>query len=94
MPSKTYHAMAAGSALLGVSHSPSDLESVIERYRCGINVEPGDVDGFVQAVDKFRETEYLAKCRKNARHAAETEFSRTVNVQRVFDAINPLLTTL
>jgi colanic acid biosynthesis glycosyl transferase WcaI len=92
MPSKTYHAMAAGAALLGVSHSPSDLESVIERCRCGINVEPGDVDGFVQAVVKFRETEYLAECRKNSRHAAETEFSRTVNVQRVLDAISPLLT--
>jgi colanic acid biosynthesis glycosyl transferase WcaI len=92
MPSKTYSAMAAGAALLGISHSPSDLQMVIERHACGINVEPGDVEGFVQAVLRFRtDSQYLAECRRNARHAAQTEFSRSVNVQRVFEAISPLL---
>jgi glycosyltransferase involved in cell wall biosynthesis len=92
MPSKAYHAMAAGAALLGISHSPSDVQLVIERHACGINIEPGDVEGFVRAVLRFRtDSQYLAECRQNARHAAEAEYSRAVNVQRVFGLISPFL---
>ena len=92
MPSKTYYAMAAGSAVAGISMTPSDLQQVIERHRCGFNVEPGDVTGFVAGIKRFLEDpDYLNSCRRNARLAAEQAFSRAVNVGRVLAEIRPLL---
>jgi glycosyltransferase involved in cell wall biosynthesis len=92
MPSKTYYMMAAGAALLGLSAEPSDLQWVIEQHRCGVNVQPGDTEGFVRAVSRFCEDEsFLHACRQNARYAAEHMFSRKVNVQRVLQAVRPLL---
>ena len=59
---------------------------------CGVNIEPGDVDGFVEAVLRFRDDdEYLDRCRRNSRAAAETRFSRRTNVARVLEIIRPLL---
>ena len=92
MPSKTYYAMAARSAVLGLSRPPNDLASVIDETGAGVNVEPGDVEGFVAAVTRFSDDPaYLESCRKNARAAAETRFSRETNVALVLDAIRPLL---
>ena len=92
MPSKTYDDMGARSAILGLSHAPSDLQVVIDENDCGVNVEPGDVDGFVEAVLRFRDdAAYLDRCRRNARAAAETRFSRRTNVERVLEIIRPLV---
>lgn len=92
MPSKTYHSMAARSAILGLSHAPNDLQGVIEQTDCGVNIEPGDVDGFVEAVLRFKDdAAYLDRCRRNSRAAAETRFSRRTNVERVLEIIRPLL---
>ena len=92
MPSKTQYAMAAGSAILGLSHSSSDIKEVIDRHNCGVNVEPGDVQGLVDAIVRFADDpEYLSRCRQNARQAAVAEYSRKVNVQRVLDVIRTYL---
>jgi len=88
MPSKTYYMMAAGCALLGLSTPPNDLQLVIEKYQCGLNIEPGDIDGAVRAILAFRDNyNLLAKCRDAARCAAEREFSREINVKRLFNSI-------
>lgn len=92
MPSKTYYNMAAGSAILGISHPPNDLQMVISEYECGLNVEPGDVQGFVDAVIRFREDKaFLERCRQNGRLAAQTTFSRKANVEKVLKAISPMV---
>ena len=92
MPSKTYYAMAAGAAVLGLSHRPSDLQMVIEQHECGVNVEPGDGDGFVEAVMRFRsETGFLDVCRERSRRAAEMIYSRQVNVRNVMGALEDFL---
>ena len=92
MPSKTYANMAARSAIIGISRAPNDLQAVIEQHDCGLNVEPGDVDGFVSAVRRFQsDPAYVARCRANARRAAETTFSREVNVARVLNVVRPLV---
>jgi glycosyltransferase involved in cell wall biosynthesis len=88
MPSKVYTMMAAGTALLGLSRGASDLASVIERHQCGVNVEPEDVNGFVQAVMRFREEAgFLAACQRRARRAAEEVYSRDENVRWLLQII-------
>jgi len=92
MPSKVYSMMAAGTALLGLSRQTSDLQKLIEQHKCGVNVEPGDVDGFVQAVMRFRnETSSLDVCRQRSRRAAEKVYSRDVNIRRVHQFLTPLM---
>ena len=88
MPSKTYYMMAAGCALLGLSRPPNDLQLVIKKYKCGVNIEPGDIAGAVRAILAFRDNDnLLTRCRDAARGAAECEFSRQINVKRLFNSI-------
>lgn len=92
MPSKTYYMMAAGCALLGLSRPPNDLQLVIEKHKCGLNIEPGDIDGVIRAILTFRDNyNLLTQCRNAARFAAEREFSREINVKRLFNSINASL---
>ena len=87
-PSKALSAMAAGSALLGLSHTPSDLQVLIEQFHCGLNIKPGDVEGLVQAILTFRDDKsFLQQCRRTARLLAETTFARSRNAQKVLDTI-------
>lgn len=79
MPSKTYHMMAAGRAILGICHGDNDLKRIIEHYECGINVDPEDVVGLREAILRFHlDRDFLERCRYNARQAAETVFSSEV----------------
>ncbi len=88
MPSKTYFAMAVGSALIGISQPPNDLSDIIEKYGCGVNIVPDDLDGFVAAILRFqKERDYLVRCQTAARKAAVRHFSRMVNSQRLAQLI-------
>jgi glycosyltransferase involved in cell wall biosynthesis len=92
MPSKTYFAMAAGSAVFGLSRPGSDLARVIESCECGVNVDPGDSGAACRALhDLAADPERLARCRANARRAAEREFSSDVCVPRLLDLVEKAL---
>lgn len=85
MPSKTYYSMAVGSAILGISRAPNDLVDVIERYRCGANIDPSaSTEKFVAELKRFEsDRAYLDACRENARKAAVESFSRKVNTNKM-----------
>ena len=90
-PSKALSAMAAGSALLGLSNTPSDLQVLIEQFHCGLNIQPGDIEGLVQAILTFRDdTFFLHQCRRTARSLAETTFARGRNVRKVLNTIGSM----
>lgn len=92
-PSKALSAMAAGSALLGLSNTPSDLQGLIEQFHCGVNVRPGDVDGLVQAILTFRDDKFfLQQCRRTARLLAESTFVSDRNVRKVLEIISIMKT--
>ncbi|HEX7601485.1 MAG TPA: glycosyltransferase family 4 protein, partial [Polyangiaceae bacterium] len=92
MPSKTYYAMAAGSAILGLSRPGSDLARVIESFECGVNVDPADRDAAVAALrDLVGDGARLQRYRANARRAAEKEFSSEVCVPRLLDLVEKAL---
>ena len=87
-PSKTQFMMAAGAALIGLGHHPNDIQMTIDEYQCGVNVEPGDVDGFAGAVLRFRDDPvFLDACRSNSRKAAEEYSSRGYEVARIIEEI-------
>ena len=93
MPSKTYFAMAAGSAIFGLSRPGSDLARVIESFECGVNADPADRNGAVAALrGLLADGERLARCRVNARRAAETEFSTDTCVPRLLELVRKALT--
>lgn len=88
MPCKTYYMMAAGAALLGISNIPSDLQFIIEKYNCGINILPGEITKFVDFILELRTNEDIITCyKKKSRQAAEQVFSKKVNVEKVYDLI-------
>lgn len=92
MPSKTYYAMAAGSAILGLSRPGSDLARVIESFECGVNVDPADRGAAVAALRGLVEDgARLQRYRANARRAAEREFSSEVCVPRLLDLVEKAL---
>lgn len=88
VPSKTYYAMAAGSALLVISRGPNELTDLVENFECGIAVEPYCVSSISAAIRKFREdADFLELCRRNSRNAMEKYFSRNNTIQYI-DKIN------
>lgn len=77
VPSKVYYAMASGSALLCICSGNNELKNIVEKHKCGILVEPGDVKGFVSAVKRFYEdTVFLKSCKRNARKAVESYYTK------------------
>lgn len=79
MPSKTYYAMAVGSAIIGLSRSPSDLAHVIQESGCGVNIEPRDLNGLVDAIRMFaNDKSLLDQYKSAARNAAAERYARSV----------------
>ena len=90
-PSKALSAMAAGSALLGLSNTPSDLQVLIEQFHCGLNIKPGDVEGLVKAILRFKDNpKFLHKCRERARLAAEQNFGRKQIITKLLNYLAKL----
>jgi glycosyltransferase involved in cell wall biosynthesis len=88
MPSKTCYAMAAGSALFGLSRPGSDLARLIESLACGVNVDPADRSGAASALRGLVEDPVrLQRYRANARSAAESLFSSEVGVPRLLELV-------
>jgi len=88
MPSKTYYAMAAGSAILASCAEQSDLAEVVRSSCCGLIVRPNKVDGIVNACEHLSShPSETATYKKNARTAAVQRYSRSANAQRVRDIV-------
>ena len=77
VPSKTYYARAAGSALIGLCDNNSEVARIINRHRCGIVVTPGDIDAMAGGIiDLLGDKSKLNLHRTNSRSAAERFYSR------------------
>ncbi len=71
VPSKTYSALAAGSVLLAIAPRNSELESIIETYKCGKLFVPGDVQGIVNFILSLQsDRRHLENLKENSRKAA------------------------
>lgn len=92
MPSKTYYAMAAGSALMGLSKAGSDLSDIIQRFHCGVNIDPENVQAAIDALRFWvHHPEELRRSRLASREAALTHFSRSVVVPELLNLMRPFI---
>lgn len=51
VPSKFYGILAVGRPVLFIGARDGELARLIEAYRCGMTIEPGDVEGLVRAIE-------------------------------------------
>ena len=71
LPSKVFYYMAAGSALIGICSSQSELNEIIISNNCGFCVEPGDYLKLANVIEKLLQNpEELDSCRYNSRRFA------------------------
>ncbi len=88
VPSKTFYAMASGSALIGLCDADSEVAQLIERHQCGVVVQPGDVKSLVREVlCLLNQKERLEKYRFNSRLASEQSYSKK-NIQEYIDVLS------
>ncbi len=84
VPSKTYGIMAAGRPLLYIGPENATPARIIERFRCGWQVDPGDVDGLVSLLDRLEgRREELEAMGRRARAAFEEYYDRPAGVARI-----------
>jgi colanic acid biosynthesis glycosyl transferase WcaI len=84
VPSKTYGIMAAGRPLLYIGPKAATPARIIERFRCGWQIDPGDVRGLVTLLDLLAShREELQAVGKRARAAFEEHYDRPAGVARI-----------
>lgn len=82
VPSKTYYALAAGSALLAVSPPGTELVDLVEEHGCGLHVLPRDAAALAEAIRRLRrEGDLRATMRSQSRQTAVQYYSRTVAIK-------------
>lgn len=74
MPSKTYSAMLAGQAILGICPKDSDLAQTILLHDCGWIVEPGDSNRLLEVIDLISTDSELLDLKRNNSYRAGHKF--------------------
>jgi glycosyltransferase involved in cell wall biosynthesis len=84
VPSKVYGIMAAGRPVLFVGPKAATPARIVERFRCGWRVEPGDVDGLVALLDLLAaHPDETRAAGRRARAAFEEHYDRPGGVARI-----------
>lgn len=79
LPSKTYSALLAGQAILGICPKASDLADLILKHDCGWVVEPGDVAELTKALAEIRcSPDELIRRRQNAFAAGHSNYTTPI----------------
>lgn len=85
---KLYTAMAAGRPILAIVGKESEIARVVEEYNCGIVIDNADSAGIVNAVSVLQNDKKLcAQMGENARKAFETEFTKSIAVEKYYNEI-------
>ena len=90
VPSKTYAALAAGSAILALTSDDSDLAQLVREQRVGAVYGRDDVAGIAAAIEAWAEQPALLRgMRAQARLAAERLYSHEAARERLRDLLAP-----
>lgn len=80
VPSKIYGIMAAGIPVIALVPPESEIAMIVREEACGIVVDPGDVDGFVNAVNTLKTSEDI---RKMMGTHGRTAFEQKYTIEKV-----------
>ncbi len=76
VPSKTFGTLAAGVPVIAVMPRTSEIALIMEENNCGIVVEPGDVHGLVNSIERlYNNSELCKRLGKNAIEAIKSKYS-------------------
>ncbi|MGA2601382.1 MAG: glycosyltransferase family 4 protein [Bryobacteraceae bacterium] len=84
VPSKTYGIMAAGRPILYIGPREATPARIVERFRCGWQVNPGDTAALISLLERLNSERHLiveAGCR--ARQAFEKYYDRPIAAARI-----------
>jgi glycosyltransferase involved in cell wall biosynthesis len=88
VPSKVYGLLASGRPILYIGPRGSTPERIINKFRCGWHIEPGDVEGLKNLLYTLAmNRRFVYEAGKNARHAFNQNYDLPIGVARVADAI-------
>ena len=59
IPSKIFNFMSVGAPLLCISEAGSEIERLVEKYNCGKNFEPSDIEGIAWFIQKMADDNVL-----------------------------------
>jgi glycosyltransferase involved in cell wall biosynthesis len=84
VPSKTYGIMAAGRPILFIGPRQATPARIIEEYRCGWHIEPGDAESLVKLLESLaRSPDLISQAGALAREAFEQHYDRPIAVARL-----------
>jgi glycosyltransferase involved in cell wall biosynthesis len=93
VPSKLYEAMAGGRPVILVASG--EASDIVNEHQAGITVEPGDIEGLVQALKTLVGQPHLRqRMGENGRRAAEQHFDREMIVKRFRSFLQQKLTVV
>jgi len=86
VPSKTYFAMAAGSAIMAVASEASELANTVARHEIGRRVEPGQPKELARVVVDMLDEKVELEAMQSRSREASFEYS-TKNAERIVELI-------
>lgn len=88
VPSKTYGYFAAGKPTIAIMKSTTDIAKSILLAECGSNIMQGDVEGFIHAVDYYRNNpDIREKHSINARELYREQCNKAKNIDKYYELI-------
>jgi glycosyltransferase involved in cell wall biosynthesis len=88
VPSKVYGLLASGRPILYIGPVGGTPQGIIERFRCGWHIEPGDVNGLKDLLRTLASNRQLIyEAGRNARRAFLNHYDLPIGVARIADRI-------
>ena len=89
VPSKTYGYLAAGKPVLAIMSSETDIARDLKEFSSGLNIQQGDINGFVNSIRRYHENNMLTKKESlNARILYESKYTKEINIEKYYKLLN------
>lgn len=86
--SKLYTAMAAGEPVLTIAQPDDDESRIVDQFDAGVHVSQGDVEGIVEAIERWeRDPELVDQHGQNARKAFEENFTADESIDNYYEML-------
>jgi len=83
VPSKIYGILAAGVPVIAMVPEQSEIAYIVREENCGYVVDPGDVDGLINAIRELKSDEQLRqKMGINGRNAFEQKYTTKIIAEK------------